>query len=84
MNIALTYRNSEILRKYSEVWNRIKDCFGKINNNKLREYDKDYMKIKFNSHYNILLNKQLNFPAITVIIWNILSSDFLDGCLHEV
>ena len=36
--------NSEVLKKYSEVWNRIKDCIKKINNSELREYDKDYMK----------------------------------------
>ena len=36
--------NSEVLKKYSEVWNRIKDCIKKTNNSELREYDKDYMK----------------------------------------
>ena len=32
------------------------------------EYDKNYMKIKFNTDDDIPLNKQLYFPAITVII----------------
>ena len=91
MNIASTDRNSEVLRKYSEVWNGIKDCIERINNNKLGEYDRDYMKIKFNSDDYIPLNKQLNFPAITVIISNIFEKDgkyypqiFLDECLYEV
>ena len=35
LNIASTDRNSEVLRKYSKVWNEIKDCIEKINNNKL-------------------------------------------------
>ena len=39
----------------------------KINDNG-SEYDKDYMKIKFNTDDDIPLNKQLNFLAITVII----------------
>ena len=39
------------------------------------EYDKDYMKIKFNSDDDIPLNKQLNLPTITVIIRNILEKD---------
>ena len=47
LNIADTNRNSEVLKKYSEVWNGIKDCIEKINNNKLGEYHKDYMKIKY-------------------------------------
>ena len=64
LNIGLTDRNSEVLEKYSEVWNGIKDCIEKINNNKLGEYGKDYMKIKFNSDDNIPLNKQLHFPTI--------------------
>ena len=37
LNIASTDRNSEALRKYSEVWNAIKDYIEGINNNKLEE-----------------------------------------------
>ena len=49
----------------------------KINNNKLGEYDKDYMtkNIKFNADDDTPLNKQLNFPTITVIIRNIFEKD---------
>ena len=91
LNIASTEKNSEVLEKYSEVWNGIKDCIEKINKSELGEYDKDYMKIKFNSNDDIPLNKQLNFPTITVIIRNIFEKDgkyypqsFLDECLYEV
>ena len=91
LNIASTDRNSELLKRYSEVWNGIKDFIGKINNSELEEYGKDYMKIKFNSNDDIPLNKQLNFPTITVFIRNIFEKDskyysksFLDECLHEV
>ena len=55
------------------------------------EYNKDYMKIKFNSDDNIPLNKQLNFLSLTVIIRNTFEKDgkyyphmFLDGCLYQV
>ena len=91
LNIADEDRNSEVLKRYAEVWNRIKDCIEKINNNKLGEYDKDYMKIKFNSDDDVYLNKVLNFPTITVSIRNIFEKDgkyypqsFLDECLYEV
>ena len=54
------------------------------------EYDKDYMKIKFNSDDDIPLNKQLNFPTITVIIRNIFKKDgkyyphiFSDVCFYK-
>ena len=91
MKTASTDRNSEVLRKYSKVWNEIKDCIEKINDNELREYDGDYMKIKFNSNDYIPLNKQLHFPTITVIIRNIFEKNgkhypqiFLNECFYEV
>ena len=91
LNIALAGRNSELLKKYSEVWNRIKDCIKKINGSELGEYGKDHMKYKFNSDDDITLNKVLNFPTITVIIRNVFEKDskyhpqsFLDECLYEV
>ena len=61
LNIASRGRNNEVLKKYAEVWNGIKDCIEKINNSKPGEYDKSYMKFKSNSSDNIPLNKQLNF-----------------------
>ena len=91
LNIHSTDRNSEVLKKYLEVWNGIKDSIEKINDSKLGEYDKDYMKIKFNSDDDISLNKQLNFISLTVIIRNIFEKDgkyypqfFWDDFLFEV
>ena len=66
LNIALTY--SEVLKKYSEICDGIKDCIEKISNNILGEYDKDFMKIKVNADDDIPLNKQLNFATITVTV----------------
>ena len=91
LNIATTRRNSEVLKKYSEVWNGIKDSIEKINDSKLGEYDKDYMKIKLNSDDDFPLNKQFNFLSLTIILRNIFEKDgkyypqiFLDDCLYEV
>ena len=75
LNIASTGRNIEVLKKYSEIWNGIKDCIEKINESELGEYDKDFMKIKFNSDDDIPLNKVLNFLIATVIIRNIFEKD---------
>ena len=68
LSIASADRNSEMLKRYSEVWSRIKDCIAKIKGSDLVEYGKDFMKIKFNSDNDIPLNKQLHFLTITVII----------------
>ena len=40
--------SSEILKKYNQVFNWIKHNIKKINDN-ASEYEKDYMKIKFNT-----------------------------------
>ena len=48
-NNALTDNNDKVLRKYREVLDRIKSSIEKINNNKSGKYEKDYVKIKFDS-----------------------------------
>ena len=61
LNITLTDSNNDVLITYAEVWSGIKDQIKKINNDSVVQYDKDYMKIKFDSDDNLLLNKILNF-----------------------
>ena len=68
LNIALTDSNNEVLRRYAEVWSGIKDQIKKVNNGLVREYGKDYMKIKFDSDNNLPLNTVLKFPILTIII----------------
>ena len=67
LSIAFTDSNSEVLKKYEEVWSGIKNWIEKINDGKSGEYGKDYMKIKFNSDDDLPLNKQLKFLSITII-----------------
>ena len=55
------------MKKYAEVWSRIKDQIEKINGSKSGKYGKDYMKIKFDSDDDLSLNKQLKFLIITII-----------------
>ena len=57
LNNAFTDNNGEVLKKYKEVLSGIKSCIEKINNKKSGEYEKDYMKIKFNSDDKLPLNK---------------------------
>ena len=61
LNITLTDSNNDVLITYAEVWSGIKDQIKKINNDSVVQYDKDYMKIKFDSDDKLLLNKILNF-----------------------
>ena len=91
LNTSLTDSNSEALKKYAKVWSGIKNQIKKINNNEVSEYEKEYMKIKFDSDDDLLLNKILKFRILTIIIRNIFEKDgkyypqmFLDDCLYEV
>ena len=91
LNIAFIDSNNEVLKKYTEVWSGIKDQIEKINNGKLEEYQKDYMKIKSNSDDNLPLNEQLKFLSVTIIVRRASEEDgkhypqvFLDEPLSEV
>ena len=46
-----------------------------MNNGKLEEYEKLYMKIKFISDDNLLLNKQLKFFSVTIIVRSAFEKD---------
>ena len=76
--------------KYTKLLNTIKNSVKKVNN-KLVEYEKNFMKIKFNSHDNLPLNKILKLHNITIIIRSVFEEDgkycsqfFLDECLYEL
>ena len=89
LNIAFTENNDEVLKKYKKVLSGIRSCIEKINNNKSLEYEKDYMKIKFNSDDKLPLNRQLKFLSVTIVIRSVFEEDgkyypqaFLDDCLY--
>ena len=91
LNIASTDSNSEVLKIYAEIWCGIKDQIKKINDDKIGEYGKDYMKIKFNSDDDFPLNKQLKFFNLTITVKTVSEEDgkyypqiFLDECLYEL
>ena len=57
-----------MFKRYADVWSGIKGQVEKINNVQVGEYEKDYMKIQFNSDDNLPLNKMLKFRILTIII----------------
>ena len=42
--------NKQVLKKYGDVWDGIKNKIKAINGDKENDYGKDYIKIKFNSN----------------------------------
>ena len=69
-----TYKNKEVLIKYTKLWDEIKNSMEKVSN-KLGEYEKDFMKIKFNFDVNLPLNKTLKFHNTTIIIRSVFEED---------
>ena len=91
LNMAFIDSNDEVLRKYREVLHDIKSSIEKNNNNRSGEYEKDYMKTKFDSDDKLPLNKQLKFLSVTKVIKSVFEDDgkyypqaFLDDCLYEL
>ena len=82
--------NKQLLKKYVNVWDGINNKTKTINGGKENDYEKDYMKIKFNSDDDLPLNKPLKFHAMTIIIRSVFEEDgklypqdFLDDALYE-
>ena len=78
-------KNKEILKKYTELWNKIKDL------TKPGNYDDKYMKIKFSSDDNFPLGKILSLHNMTIVVRSVFQEDnkyypqvFLDECLCEL
>ena len=70
-----TDENKEKFKKYTELWNGIKNEIETINGSKKGEYGKDFRKIKFDTDDNLPLNKQLKLRMLTVIVRSIFEED---------
>ena len=90
--LTISSENGEIMQKYHNVFDGIKEIIKKINDyGQPAKYDHNYMKIKFNTDDSIPLNKIIYFPTITIIIRSVTKKDgkyypqlFLDDFLYEV
>ena len=85
-----TDENKELLKKCNDVFNGISDKIKEINSNEC-DYEKDYIKTKFNSDDDLPLNKSLKFRLMTITIRHVFEEDgklfpqvFLDDILYEL
>ena len=70
-----TDENKEVLKKYKELWDRIKNETEIISNSKKGEYSNEFIKIKFNTDDNLPLNKPLKLHLLTIIVRCIFEED---------
>ena len=71
---ASTNKSKEILEQYTELWDGIKNLIEKVNN-KPGEYEKNFMKIKFNWDDNLPLNEMLTLHNLRVIVRSVFQED---------
>ena len=67
--------NKKVLEKFTKLWDEIKHLIETINEGKKGEYEKDFMKISFNSNDNLPLNKMLKPHMLTVIVRSVFEED---------
>ena len=82
--------NKELLKKYNDAFDGIGDKIKEISSDEC-DYEKDYMKIRFNSDDNSPLNKLWKFHNMTITIRPIFEEEvkrypqiFLDDTLYEL
>ena len=85
-----TDENKELLKNYNNTFNGIRNKIKEINDNEC-DYEKDYLKIKFNSDDDLPLNKSLKFCMITITVRHVFEEDgkfypqvYLDDTLYEL
>ena len=88
--LVSTDKNKDILKRYAELWDIMKDLLRSITN-VLGDYDKKNMKIKFNSDDNLPLNKISKLYNLTIVVRCVFQEEdkyypqvFLDECLYEL
>ena len=86
-----TDENEELLKKYNDVWNGMKNEIKTTNGGKQSLYQQDYIKTQFNSDDDLPLNKQLKFQNMALTTRSIFEEDgkfypqvFLDDTLYEL
>ena len=69
-----TDENKWLLKKYNGVWNGIKDKIKEVSSAEC-DYEKHYMKIKFNSDDDLPLHKPLKFHLMTITFRSVFEED---------
>ena len=64
-----------MLEKYTKLWDKIKYHIQTANAGKSGEYEKDCMKMKFNTDHDLPLNKILKLHMLTIIARSVSKED---------
>ena len=64
-----------MLKNCTELWDEIKNEIKIINGGKEGQYGKDFLKTKFDTDDDLLLNKLLKFPTMTIVVRSVFEDD---------
>ena len=85
-----TNESKEKIKKYEELWSKIRDLI-RSRTKKSDDYDKKYLKIKFNSDDDIHLKKTIKIPSMIKVVRAVFYENskyypqvLLDECLNEL
>ena len=84
------FGNENVLRIFANIWKSIRTKIEE-NTNGIVQYDKDYMRIKFESNDNLPTDNIVNMHQVTIIIRSVFAQNgkfypqlFLDDALYEL
>ena len=86
----IIFGDADVLRKFANIWKSIR---AKIEENTggIVQCDKDYMKIKFESNYNLPTDNIVKMYLVTIIIRSVFAQNgkfycqlFLDDAIYEL
>ena len=90
LTLVPTNENKEKIKKYEELWSKIRDLIRSITKNS-DDYDEKYMKIKFNSDDELPLNKMIEIPSMIIVVRAVFHENnkyypqvFIDECLYKL
>ena len=90
LTLVPTNELKDIIKKYEELWNKIRDQIKTITNNS-DNYDEKYMEIKFNSNDDLLLKKTLELCNMILAVRTVFHEGnkyypqvFFNECLYKL
>ena len=88
--LVATNGSKEKFKKYEEIWSKVRGLIRSITKD-ADDYDKKYMKIKFNSDDELPVNKMTEILAMIIVVGAVFHEnkkyypqDFSDGCLYKL
>ena len=67
LTLVPTNENKEIIKKYEELWSKIRDLIRSITKNS-DDHDEKYMKIKFDSDDELPVNKTIEISSMMIVV----------------